>query len=433
MSNHVVADEYHYVNLLSGAKATGLGGAFTAVADDLTAMLYNPAGLSFSDTTTIASINMLSWEQTSFNEVFSDNSDFERESFMVVPSFFAFRYKEKQWDFGVSFAITDFAKERTSIDVIINVPPHDSMPAQTNNEFIYIDLDNSAYKFGASTAYLYQSNLSFGASLYFQYKEFTTVQGSGIAITQQTPNGNLEAGFNASRRITDQQISVQPVLGVLWHQDSLSLGGKLSQEILINRDYQVTASIFLSSLTSLPADVNPVTRITEVNHQRQQFPLEISLSASYQFKDFLLSADLNYFTQVAASHAAVEIIGTPVTRTLNEVLNWSVGFEYQFSKNTALRLGLFTDNSNGDIDTEINYQRVEDIDLLGFSSSIETDFIGNKVTFGFYYKQGRGDVRYADIRSVEAIVGLPLYPDNGNHDIAHAKKKSLVLFLSLNF
>ena len=43
----VLADQYHYGNLLVGGKAIGYGGAYVAIADDLSAMHYNPAGLSF--------------------------------------------------------------------------------------------------------------------------------------------------------------------------------------------------------------------------------------------------------------------------------------------------------------------------------------------------------------------------------------------------
>ncbi|MCW8865247.1 MAG: hypothetical protein OQK09_09930 [Colwellia sp.] len=429
----VVADEYHYINMLNGSKATGLGGAYISVADDLTAMLYNPAGLSRSTIKTTASMNVLSWEETEFNKVFSDDSDFVRESFIIVPGYFAFKENQGKWDFGISFAVTDFSKERTSTDAIIDIPQNGPIPPQTNNEFIYIDLDNSAYKFGGSAAFRYSDSLSVGLSVYLQYKEFTTVQGSGVATTIYTPDGNLETGFNASRRISDLQISAQPILGILWSKDNLSIGGKLAYEIPIKREYEATASIFLSSLMPLPPQVQQVTRITEKTSDKQKLPLEVGLGISYQFSNFLISSDVNYFSEVQADNNYLEVIETPITRKLQEVINWSVGVEYNISKETAIRFGVFTDNSNGYIDTDINYQRIEDIDLLGFSSSVETSFMGNHVTFGLYYKQGTGDVRYADIRSVENIVGLPLYPDSGTNDIAEAKKKSLVLFLSLDF
>ena len=39
-----------FLSIGVGSNAVGMGGAYTAVADDATAMYWNPAGLSFHDT-----------------------------------------------------------------------------------------------------------------------------------------------------------------------------------------------------------------------------------------------------------------------------------------------------------------------------------------------------------------------------------------------
>ena len=44
----VFADDLHYVNMLVGNRAAGLGGAYTAISDDPTGCYYNPAGIAFS-------------------------------------------------------------------------------------------------------------------------------------------------------------------------------------------------------------------------------------------------------------------------------------------------------------------------------------------------------------------------------------------------
>jgi len=43
-----IGDQFHYANVLMGDRAMGLGGAFTAVADDASGLIYNPAGLAFA-------------------------------------------------------------------------------------------------------------------------------------------------------------------------------------------------------------------------------------------------------------------------------------------------------------------------------------------------------------------------------------------------
>lgn len=55
------------------------------------------------------------------------------------------------------------------------------------------------------------------------------------------------------------------------------------------------------------------------------------------------------------------------------------------------------------------------------------------MTFGVYYREGTGSIRFADIRAVENIADAKLYPPNENNDITSTKKQSLVAFMSLDF
>ena len=55
------AQDYYNIKGLFGEKAPGMGGAFTAISDDVSGMYYNPAGLSFSDKNYI-SINASSYK-----------------------------------------------------------------------------------------------------------------------------------------------------------------------------------------------------------------------------------------------------------------------------------------------------------------------------------------------------------------------------------
>ena len=57
-STSVLADEYHYNNMLIGDRASGMGGAYTAVSDDATGMFYNPAAIVYvGDRNFSASVN----------------------------------------------------------------------------------------------------------------------------------------------------------------------------------------------------------------------------------------------------------------------------------------------------------------------------------------------------------------------------------------
>lgn len=427
------ADEYHYKNILIGAKASGLGGAYTAIADDISAMIYNPAGLSHSMVDSTASMNVLSWETIKFKEVFSNGDDFSRDSFTVVPVFFGVRTKSGNWDYAFSLAVDDYSKERVSQDSTTDILATATTPNSQHIEFIDIDIDSTALKLGGSIAYKQNSNFSIGASLFLQYREFQTVQSSGINNILFTDNGNIESGFQASRRVNDASFYLQPSIGLLWKKNNLTLGANLTYDIAIKRTYDFTSSIFLSSPLPFPPQITPASRIKRNSKIKQKRPYKLSLGSSYQFQRFLISADIDYFAKQEREVTDSGLLSSLLTREYKQVTNWAFGIETDLTNLTALRLGVFSDNANSRVDQSIDFQRVEAIDLLGFSAAIATKIDTQKVTFGFYYKHGSGEVRYSDIRAVESIVGLPLFAENDTQDVTNATKESFIAFLSLDF
>ena len=79
-STQVSADQYHYHNLIVGERAMGLGGAFSAVADDASGVIYNPAGLGFALSSDISgSANAIYSKKTVYKKTIA-NDDFTEES-----------------------------------------------------------------------------------------------------------------------------------------------------------------------------------------------------------------------------------------------------------------------------------------------------------------------------------------------------------------
>lgn len=429
----VSADEYHYNNLLIGGNAIGLGGAFVAIADDISATHYNPAGLAFSKVNKTASINTFAWEQTEFTNIFGNGDDFTRDSFSVVPGFFGFSQRYDKFTVATSFTVTDFSNERTSKDAIYEVEPPEGVDSQSITEFIQIDLDNSAYKLAVSGAYQASKNLAYGVSLQIEYRDFKTLQGSGTISTLGVGELSLSSGFDATRRFTDTTLIFQPSFGMKYQSDGLSTGLRVGKEFNLSRDYDVTSSIFVSSLEPLPPFVNSSSRINQSSNEKQDLPWHLAAGIAYEWSDWLISFDATYYSKVEVKETIVEDLDTPITRDLKQVTNYALGLAYSFSDTSSLKLGLFTDNSNAVIDTSIDFQRAEDIDLVGVSLAYETLILDYPVTFGVYHKSGTGDVRTADIRTVEKVVGIPLYRPAVNFDIVRAKKRALIAYFSLNF
>ena len=88
VNQSALADEFHFSNLLVGERPSGLGGAYTALSDDHTGMVYNPAGIAFADASReVASINLFAGTSVTYDKVFG-NKGWTRSSGELVPGFF---------------------------------------------------------------------------------------------------------------------------------------------------------------------------------------------------------------------------------------------------------------------------------------------------------------------------------------------------------
>ncbi len=102
-----LADEYHYNNILMGERALGLGGAYTAVADDPSGNYYNPAGIAYSNGRTLSgSVNTFYRANTVYEDALGTN-DYSRESTGLLPNFFGMVQPFWKGTVGFSYAVTD--------------------------------------------------------------------------------------------------------------------------------------------------------------------------------------------------------------------------------------------------------------------------------------------------------------------------------------
>ena len=206
----VQADEYHYKNLLVGTKAIGLGGAFTAISDDLSAVFYNPAGLTKTTTYNSASISTFAWEQMKFENVFSSGEDFTRSSFSIVPSFLGFGGTTKRLHWSLGFGVSDLSTERNYAETKHPYLDETGNTIGDQIQFANIELDNSAYNLGLGAGLAINDKLSIGSAITFRYKKFETIQGSGVNTIVNLPDFDILGGFTASRRLKDETILMSP-------------------------------------------------------------------------------------------------------------------------------------------------------------------------------------------------------------------------------
>jgi hypothetical protein len=429
-----ISDEYHHNNLLIGKNAVGLGGAFTGVADDLSAIHYNPAGLASIADGNMASINTFAWEETVFEGVYGDGSDFTRSAFSVVPGFFGFKKQINNWHYGLAFVVNDFSQERSSDVIEYNrLDPATGLPANVS-EFINIDIDNSAYQLYFAAAKQINEQLSLGLSLGIEYRTFQTDQSSGTQIALPISLTEvINTGGQATARFNDVNVVAAPSISIIYKSDETSVGAKLNIPTVVNRDYEMVASAFFAGVDPRIPGVNPAYLVTEEACCKQELPMSLAIGFAKKWGDWELSTDVQHHLSTNEGVERLNGFPVPITRDFVSVTNYALGVSKTLSADSQFRLGIFTDKSNIKIDPEIDFQRVEDVDLLGVSASIDTKLFDMPVTFGGYAKFGSGKVRVSDVRAVEQTTGIALYPTNNEFDISNMEKRVLLFFFSLNF
>ncbi|NVK26175.1 MAG: hypothetical protein HWE10_14700 [Gammaproteobacteria bacterium] len=423
----VTADEYHYKNLLIGTKAIGLGGAFNAVSDDLSAVFYNPAGLSFAKDSSSASISTFAYEKTEFDNVFSTGKGLERSSFSVVPSFLGIggNYDGLHW--SLAFAVPDISAERTFTTASYQLT--EQQITSDIIEYAKIDFDNTSYAIGFGASIQQTDALSLGISFIAKYNQIVTSQGSGI----NSVNSMVSSGFEATRRIVDTNILLTPTIGILYNNDLVNVGVKLSQQVSLSREFSASHTIVVNSPVALPPGVKTSSVGTIDGSEIQQYPTQISFGFAKQIGNYTVSFDIDNHLAVDVDEFSISSDHPPITRDYKATQNYALGVSYTNQEKSTFRLGVFTDKANIEIDTNQPFQRAEAINLIGISMSIDSKFWGYPVSFGGYIKYGKGNVRVADIRVVEQIVGIPLYPNNNNFDISTGHKQSIVTYVSASF
>lgn len=121
------ADLFHYNNLLIGDRAIGLGGAYTAIADDSAGVYYNPAGIAFAGSNDVSGSANAFVQKSQVYKKAIGNENFTETTGGSVPSFFGGLQKLDTvmrglvFAFGVYFTDSELKNQNTLIDKDINL------------------------------------------------------------------------------------------------------------------------------------------------------------------------------------------------------------------------------------------------------------------------------------------------------------------------
>jgi long-subunit fatty acid transport protein len=378
------ADDYHYVNMLVGDRATGLGGAYTAVSDDPAGCFFNPAGIAFAPHSSLsASVNAFATSTKTYQDALLDVNgntlDWEQESSSLVPNFFGIVRKFGSGMVAFSYAVPDSIQRRQkqTFHDIRSVIPNNDIGLYTIN----INDSDKTYLLGPSYAYGFSDSFSVGATLYLYYRDMEVIRNQMLQFEQ-----GEHYLINYYETKTDW--GYKPILGAIWEpMDKLAIGLSVSKIYVTSSDNEQQTT-FRDTTRDEPyvddynydfSDTDTIYFRSSSHKEKDKFPLTASLGLAYFASPrLLLSGDITYYEEVSDKEA---------------VYNFALGAEYYLTDTFAVRAGFFTDNANTPDLSSGDYNQPEHIDIYGTVLSASLFGRTSSITLGMSYGLGKGDAQ----------------------------------------
>jgi long-chain fatty acid transport protein len=379
-----LADQYHYNNMLIGDRATGMGGAYTAISDDTSGLFYNPAGIVYSPGANISgSLNAIHSTSTSYKKVLGDQ-DWERESFVFIPNFFGVVQSFAGGMVGFSYAVTDAVLEDQD-------QRFDDFTLEdgTDVDSFYINFNNqdTTYNIGPSYAYKLRDNFSVGVTLYGFYRHQQIILNQqGYPAVSATPAADDPVAVWNNQYYELTEVGVDPVIGVMWSPlDKISLGLSVRKTTILSseRVRQDMAATEDDPTSGAPLDEKVFyAPVTDKSTRTRALPWQVSAGAAWFVSEqFVLAGDLNYFS---------------AAENFNSVVNFALGTEYYFNSRWAMRGGFYSNLANTPKLSTTELSQPEHVDLYGISLSL-THFTRNSAfSAGFASSYGTGSAQVLD-------------------------------------
>lgn len=363
------ADEFHYNNILIGDRASGMGGAYTAVSDDPGGMYYNPAGIAYSTGKSLsASVNAYNASNRTYKGVVS-GQDWTRSSSTLLPNFFGIIQPVGKLKLGFSYAVPDSNQEDQDQQY--------SFAASGLTHVINFNNKNDTNLFGPSIAIQLSDNLSIGTTVYVHKRNTEAILNNSVL----SASGTSYQWVN--QYIESDEWGVKPIIGVMWAPtDKVSLGLTASKTVVLKSDVLV-------QMTSSSDSSNFPTRSYDTFNDKRRYPYQFAAGvAFFPNSSLLISGDATY-------SAAYEYTFIGNVNKREAVLNGALGAEYYFNKNWAVRGGLFTDFANTPKIANDTSNQFEHIDLYGGSMTVSHFTKNTSISAGGSYKFGDGKAKVA--------------------------------------
>jgi len=324
-----------------GAKALGAGGAFTARADDPSAVFFNPAG--------ICQLNGSSLYLGGTGII--TNSDFAGVD--PDPGYGVLEKTETQFFNPISLYYTRKINDNLSAGIGVFNPfglgRSWEDPETFTGRHIAYKVDLKTFYFNPTLAWKVNDKISFGAGAQLvyssvelkQYKEqWDIITGSGffnVANVELDGNNTIDFGFNAG-------ILIQP-------NEDFSLG--ISYRSNVKVDYEGDAGFTQVSTGNAVLDSAVAAGLPagQAVNTKIEFPPLVSVGLAYKgIADWVFEIDLNWvgwstFDALPFDFQTDNALDTSRPQNYEDKFSLRTGAEYRARENLALRYGYYYDPS----------------------------------------------------------------------------------------
>lgn len=358
-------------NMLIGCRAIAIGGAFAGIADDVSAIYYNPAGLAFQNQSLAVSVNGFSvWPTYLYSDSMGKN--YQSKSYTTIPQVF------------VAFK----AGERVTLGFGAYVPyAGGGVEWDEKDDDLYIKSSMGIVSLTPTFAYAISDRISLGIN------------------------------FNIYRAFLEDVRNVESVGNVSSDEDgtalALGLGLMLkpSESLRIGVGIRGPATMKLTGKTTIPLPI-PGLGIFEANLSSEtqfRLPWDFELGFSYRISSkFLLSTSAQYTMWTSLDNIKKTLknlpeIGDQVTEepmNFKDILLWRIGAEYWISEFLALRAGIGMDRWATPEET-LDFVNI-DVDKFTLLGGI--GYRAGRIQIDAVYAYARGKER----EKMESLFGIPI-------------------------
>ena len=377
----------HQRNLLPGPRAAAMGGAFVAVADDPSAIYWNPAGYSLIDRpeVSVSGIGLIQ-TSTSFDQTISDQPFVERAQ-SLSPGFVGASLRIGRFGVGYGLAALD---ER-------NVNQNDS--------FLGVDLVT-----GESVDYYrtYQeaSTLSSaGVGLSYMLADWLSLGVSGAYYRRQTAVSNFQIISGADGAFTSRNLKYETLNeGLLGTAGVMLVSGRMRVGFSLRYPFPLTNNTTVSDYqvespgsSGLPGSENQISS-SEGKSSEMDEPGIRTYQFGMAWRDpgrMLVAVDLIKHATGLAEEA----------RGLQTTYNYSLGAEATFGE-LVLRGGAFSNASLFPVPKVGLANQPTAIDYAGMSWGIGWIRKTREISFSYVSQKGAGQGQLvADSYAIQSVTG----------------------------